>query len=631
MLHKITEVLIADFVGESEWFSQFFEQKNGQEIFYEQKLKLKLSESLSQIANFFCYSVLSGEYVKDDIAFHELITEIKKISSDQYEATLFKENTQLSTASLNYLKIIEETCNSYEEFHKLIEIRIKNSGIDIVFISPKEKETDFLQTYNYFDSDLVNTYNNFSLLLYLNHLDHLFDESINYFKVLLQLENKFNSIKSALPYVGAIIEKISFLKYKWHIRQITTFKSLKSKAVQRSYIDGSEVLSINETPQFQSANGKLCCWKEHLDNHYGYLEHSDYYLKNFKRIISVEKPCFFEIHFLIKYFKDERPSYINLKEIIECLEDRRKEFVNNDELFNKNYNYALNNLFSLLVDKTDVDEVEVLTLKEKIDSLQNTTSNDNFFVDSKFLKYNLNKINRLVDDREPLEINNVQILKLIDTIKTLIISCEAKIEWSQNHHNLLYQLPYDESVVEYMENEKINVYYASSFLLPLSVEQSHKEFHDLKTEFQNNYYNYNILSTLKKEFQVIKELQEKAKSNDKKSIETLSIFTAVISFIVGTVSGFSFIDSFVQALIFMLLFSASLVTFVLLIFTSTKGIESIKKNWIILSCFYLGFVAVLLFLFVYKNEVDDKVELEKLRIEKGIMNKPNTKTPAIGK
>ncbi len=624
MLNSITQILEQNYMGESEWFSQFFVQEGDKKILKEEDLNEKLFQDLSTVADLFCRSVLIGEYVKDVKSFQKTIKEIKKITSDLYEATLFEENSALSTGSMNFLKIIEESCNTYQEFQKHIEIHTNNSGIEIVFITPKERDQDFINSYNYFSVDLLNNFNNFYLLLSLNQLDHFFDESINYFKSLIQLENRFNSIKSTLPYIGAINEKISFLKYKWKIRQITTLKTLKLRSVQRSYIAGAEVFSINESPQFQSSNHKLSSWKEHLDNHYEYTEHSDYYSRNFKIIVDTPKPNFFQYHFLIKYFKDIDPSFLNLKELIENIELRKEEFAHNDskDLFYKNYNYSLNNAFSFLVDENNVSEEEINSLKAKIDSLQTRTGNDNFFVDYKFLKYTINKLKNLVKNREPLEINNTVIIEKIEKIRSLIISCENKIEWSVNHHNLLYQLPYDESLVEYFENEhKTTVYYASSFLLPLSVEQSHQEFQNLKLDFQNNHNNHYFLTSLNKEFQVIRELQDKAKTNDKKSIETLSIFTAVISFIVGTVSGFSFITSFVQALIFMLIFSVSLVTFVLLIFTSTKGIERIKNNWKSISIFYGSFLLLLVLLFLYKNLYDDRTELEKLRIKKEISNK----------
>lgn len=182
-------------------------------------------------------------------------------------------------------------------------------------------------------------------------------------------------------------------------------------------------------------------------------------------------------------------------------------------------------------------------------------------------------------------------------------------------------MPYNESLVDYNADDIDKVYYASSFLLPLSLEQINKEFFDIKIEFQNKFNHFEILSSLNKEFGVIKEIRSKAEESDKKSIETLTIFTAIISFIVGTVSGFSFIDSFVKALIFILIFSISLLTFVLLIFISTKGIDKILNQKKVIISSYIGALVILFLLFTYKNMFDDKFELEKYRASKEIGNK----------
>lgn len=333
------------------------------------------------------------------------------------------------------------------------------------------------------------------------------------------------------------------------------------------------------------------------------------------------KNTFQEFHLLIKYFKDVKPNYENLKEVVEKFHKREEEFKDNYQIFLKNILYALNNQFSLLIEVPSINEQEVFDLKKKIDSLQDKTGFDNFFVDFKFLKFNIQKLNELIVSRDALEVKS-EITTKIQLIRNLIISCEKKMKWSENHHNLLYQLPYDESLVHYHDNEIIDsVYYASSFLLPLSIEQKQKQFLDLKLEFQEKFNHYEILGTLNKEFSVIKDLKDNVESSDKKSIETLTIFTAIISFIVGTVSGFSFIDSFIKAIIFILIFSFSLMSFVMLIFIATRGLDKIFKYKKTIISSYISFIILLTFLFLYKNLVDDKKELEKIKISKTIDNK----------
>ena len=583
MLKKLQENLDSEFIGKSEWFSSFFTDVRDLATLQEDKLKTFLNEFLIQQSEELSISILTGEYISNKNFQRDLDNIIKTVNSI-YEKILFSENTILHNYTNNFVKILENTLLAYKKRYNQIKIHTYNPSTEIVFIDSKENNEESIKCYESFGKEVSVSFENVFFILGLSTYDHFFDESIDYFRSLINFKNRLNTSQKASLYFSVIDEKASFLEYKWRIRQITTSKILNNKTY-RSYIIDNDIISINENPSFQSERKELKTWKLYLEKHYHYIENYSLESEIINELLGKDKPSMLEVHTLIKNFKDVNPNYENLKSVVESFEKRENEFEDNKRVFFKNLNYALNNQFSSLIKKKDAIDEDVRNLKIKIDALQNKIGYDNFFVDFKYLKYSIKKLENLILNREPLEIKQ-EISTLINNIRELIITCERKIEWSENHHNLLYQLPYEESLVFY-DSEKIEkVYYASTFLLPLSVEQIQKEFFELKIEFNNKYNYLEILSTLDKEFSVIKEMKEK----DVKSIELISLFTAVISFIIGGVSGFKFIEDWKTALLFDVVFSTSLISFLIVLFAFTRGLELVKKYFYYILGFYLIFL-----------------------------------------
>ncbi|MCT3949059.1 hypothetical protein HZQ32_11020 [Elizabethkingia anophelis] len=598
MLKQLQENLNSEFIGKSDWFSFFFTDKDDPTTIQEEGIKAFMNDFLTKQSDCLAISILTGEYIYNK-NFISDIDDIIKTLNPIYDNLIFFESTILHNCTNNFVKILEKTLLGYKKLYNQIKIHTYNPNTEIVFIDSKENNDESIKCFDFFGKEVSISFENVFFILGLSSYDHFFDESIDYFRSLINFENRLNVSQKASQYYIAITEKVFFLKYKWGIRQITTSKFLNNKT-NKSYIIDNDIISINESPSFQSERKELKKWKTYLEKHYQYVENFILESHIINELSEKDKPSMLEIHALIKHFKDGNPNYENLKNVVENFEKREKEFETERQIFFKNLNYALNNQFSLLIEKKDVTDEEVGNLKIKIDALQNKIGYDNFFVDFKYLKYSIKKLEKLILNREPLEIKQ-DINALINNIRELIITCERKIEWSENHHNLLYQLPYEESLVHYGTEKIEKVYYASTFLLPLSVEQIQKEFFELKLEFNNKYNYLEILSTLDKEFSVIKEMKEK----DVKSIELISLFTAVISFIIGGVSGFKFIEDWKTALLFDIVFSTSLISFLIVLFAFTRGIDLVKKYlYYILGFYFIFLTSILLITNIGKKNVE---------------------------
>lgn len=611
MVGKILKLVQESFIDEIDWHTKFFNQDNS---INETTLNLFINETLADLINYFSESIIIGEYeLKADI--EDILIDIEKKTSSIYDnlTEQYIENAILFQSVQKLINALNLVTSTYTNFCKLISIHKTYPNYDLLF-SSSPNTSALIDEFNFEDKIIGEIFNFFNTLELFRH-DHFFDERIEYYKDLLELEESINSTRFPFKHVSALNIKISFLKHKWVIRQNTTAQIIKQGTSLKCFLIDNKLISVHDVPVLNSSSPKLNDWKFYLEHHYDSNNLTDFFIKKYQslKLIELKNLDFYNLHFLIKYHKDVNTDFNNLSKIVIEIEKRESDWLSNKEVYYKNLNYALNNQFSLLVENIDLDENIIITLRDKISSLQKESSNDNFFVEFKYLQYRIKKLKSLLESRVPLEDINTTIKKSLKDIRLLFTECERKIKWSQNHHNLLYQLPYEESLVEYNSpTEDINkIYFASSFLLPLSIEQVTYDFQKLKIEFNNEFNHFEVFSSLDKEFKIIRDLKDEVKGSDKKSIETITIFTAIISFIVGSISGYKFIDSFPAAIIFLLVFSTSLFSFVLLIFISTKGVEVLKSYKKQIACVYITIILSIFIIFYFKNWNEENLNLDK--------------------
>lgn len=645
MIDKITLLIRKEFLDNVDWHLEYFDENNV--LINKAELEEKVNTTLLEVSKFYIESILSGEYIKENDFETRLLANEEVINIFLNSNSPFEDLQFYEIVFNKLVKSLQLFLTDYSNFFKIIDIHNTHPSLDIVFSSSKNTSRVLFDL----NEEVQNSYFNFSRILKLNQLDHFFDESIGYFKNLVELEGSIKNSKHASPFDAAVILKLSFLKYKWSIRQITTLKALKRTGSSKSYLVDNVLISLQEAPTLSVGNSKIIDWKVYLDNHYDSENLPSYFYRKYDelKLLNLSELTFYQLHFLIKYHKDIKSNYENLSNVVKEIESRESSFTNEKErfLFYKNLNYALNNQFSLLVQIPNSKKEDVEVLRDKIIAFQSRTSNENFFVEVKYLKYKIETLEKLVNGRKALD-TEMDIRTYLEEIRSLFTKCESKINWSKNHHNLLYQLEHSESLVPL--NSGVNdVYFASSFLLPLSTEQIDSEFQELRTKFNNDFNHLEVLGALTKEFTLIKDLKSNVESSDKKSIETITIYTAVISFIVGTVSGFSFVNTFFKALIFLLIFSSALSFFVLMVFISTRGVDFIKRNkdYFFSACGFLIFLLSILCFFNYcesevsqkemnvkynkkidslNNIYDSKMNLLKEQLKHEIYRKPDTLT-----
>ena len=578
-------------------------------------------EQESFITDFFkilSISVLLGEYISITNFFEKLKKiedEIKKlltydgvVSSREIAAQSRKISEQIIGVSSAITIAIER----YKDFCKHIENAYSDNKKDFVF----ERNNTLIEKQNQKDLALENE----ELILYfenilkVNTIDHFLSSKKESIVEILNVEFYFKQHLSPLlkdtfeDILNIIFQKLNFFKYKWKQRQEVEFSYLE---------DGSH----KELNTQEITLPELKKWENIINLQYEFQTHWQRNITNrVKPYLKIENlkedtPKVF-IHQLIKYYKDIAPDYKKGYQIADFLIKSRK----NSEKYNYDAyvedilcNYALNNAFScFLKEETSIENIfsKYYETEEKLTSITRNY----------FLKYKLlNKVFELLLQKykevsKEIFINEYQ--GYLNKCKDILTSYKEYKDWSLENFNYIYLLPYEESLVNFkIESEIFPIFFASSFVLPPSHLEIEKHYKEIEEKFNklNSYLEFSLF--FNNETNEINKIKESVKETDKRSIETLTIFTAIISFIIGDVALFQFIKTFIDAIIFILSYAIALSIFVLLIFVYTKEAEKIKSYWRFLGGFYAVSILLLggLFCLRYHFEENERKEVEELK------------------
>lgn len=586
---------------------------------FDEEINAFEQEQESFIIDFFrilSISVLLGEYISIADFFQKLNKiekEIKKLPI-YGEALSNRGGTPLRKISEQIVGIgsaITIAIERYKDFCKHIENAYSDNKKDFIFEinSTLEKNQKDLPPIH---KELISYFQN---ILKVNTIDHFLSSKKESIVEILNIEFYFK--QSPVPFFTEIsniaFQKANFLKYKWKQRQEVEF----------SYLEDSTHKELNTQ---EITLPELKEWENIINLQYEYQSNWQKSITNrVKSYLKIENlkdntPKFI-IHQLIKYYKDIAPDYKKGYQIADFLIKSRK----NSEKYNYDAyvedifcNYALNNAFScFLKQETSIENIfsKYYETEEKLTSITR-----NYFLKYKFL----NKVFELLLQKykevsKEFFINEYQ--EYLNKCKDILTSYKEYKDWSLENFNYIYLLPYKESLVDFkIESKNLPIFFASSFVLPpshLEIEKHYKEIEE-KYNKLNSYLEFTLF--FNNETNEINKIKESIKGTEKRSVETLTIFTAIISFIIGNVALFQFIKTFYEALIFILIYVIALSVFVLLIFVSTKGFKKIISYWRFLGCFYAVLILLLggLFCLRYHFEENETKEVEELkkRIEK---------------
>jgi hypothetical protein len=321
------------------------------------------------------------------------------------------------------------------------------------------------------------------------------------------------------------------------------------------------------------------------------------------KIENKENLNFKDYHVSIKEYKDGTKNLSqveNLNEKFKVLYKAEIDKTTNNQFdkraLHTTCNYMMNNEFSFMLGHNEI-EFPIITDKYKeIKNLQLETRIKNYFPCVKYAYYLSNKLDSFFKNTE---VDSSEVKPFIDKFEGALRDSYENYEWCKDKNFLAFQLPSEECKIKY-NNEGIDYsfFLASSFVLPLNYEKILGELKEFSRKLEKYKTLLEVHENLKAEKSTIKELRENIEKNDRRSIEILGVFSAIVLFTSSSVQIFSIKDvQFKDALKFMLCFSYSLTLFIFLIWLITR--ENIKSVTTIHRMFFfaLAFVALISLLF----------------------------------
>ena len=491
----------------------------------------KKEEFLNDIIKALCISVLCGEYIECKDFFEkleELEVRVKELPNrtNDFQPDIQSQIFDVSSAIIIVVEL-------YKDFFREIENYYSEDRIQFLFQRntqiKKELNKDNLQI----ETEKKIKY--FLNLLSVTSIDHFPSTEDKYIFEVFKTEEFIENFKNPIfrDITTVIDEKIKFLRFKWKERR------LQENPLMHSYLEDGIHKKIGE---YSTSNLKLNEWKEIINTQYelnsnGWKALLSDRVKLYKNDDVESFTESLKIHQLIKYYKDVNPNTKKLQEISKkLLKDKSKKLCTN---FYDKYaeaifcNYALNNEFSKYLDNET--SVENITSRyEEVNAKLIDTIN-NYFLKFKYLNKVFDILTpKITDTSKEFFIEKYD--EILDKCKKILNDYQRSIDWALINFNYIFLLPITESKAKFIiDGKEYDIFFASSFVLPPTSKRIEDDYNLAKEKFDKLYSYLDFAKFFSNEINEIQNIKKDLDSKEVKSIELLSLFTAVISFIIGGV------------------------------------------------------------------------------------------------
>lgn len=325
-------------------------------------------------------------------------------------------------------------------------------------------------------------------------------------------------------------------------------------------------------------------WIDYIDSHYELNDNWKYIIEDdfkSKANIELKDQSLRQLHRGIKYYKDvdkissSSKQLNNITTIIQTKWNKAKEKKQTNPFdFHAlaiSLNYSVNNELSLACEDLKTDISKVKEIYNRVIDIQEETRINNFFPQHKFLYFLLAKLDEIDRNHKALEsIKEYRII--VDECLKIIKSYEKNVLWSEKNYNYVFQLPYDECLIELKNDANIDkIFIYSSFLMPLPKDKYVAELKEYKAQILQRDASIKVLENINTDISHIKD-------RELKMMEMLGIFTALISFVAASLPTFRLFNTALEAALFILALGTSFASFVFLLLVTARGLDKIKKH-----------------------------------------------------
>ncbi len=425
--------------------------------------------------------------------------------------------------------------------------------------------------------------------LLLSKIDFKISLNEDLLKELILLKRFFEEQKEEkFYYIQILVEKVNFLIYKVCYRYSQENRRyIVSNRIDMEFVD-LESLNIQ----------KLSDFKDIIHSHYvdeSQIKGDSIHKKRFtefKNLPYNSKFSFLSIHVAIKEYKDYSKELSKLIDLKERITEGNIEY-NNSLNFDQKakrilIGYLNNNIISSILENSKNDTSKLTLLETYINENERDNQVTNFFPYYKKLGFIKEAIEQ---ESRKKEVDYEKIEKLKIDFDKFLKEYAEKLNWCSKNNFHTFQLPYKECLVDFVfaNYGTIKCFIASSFVLPIN----YKVYQEKVEEYKSESLLIGSTVRLQERMKELQKLRTEVDNTDKRHIEILSIFSAVVLFGAGNIQLFTKVESSYQAVIFMLLFGYVLGLFVLLIWFITRA-DAVKfrnlsfMHYIIAALFIFG-------------------------------------------
>lgn len=623
-LNKVIEFLKSPDGFEDEWLIHFDFSDANKEV-SQKEIIGKINSTLNKVYEFLNFSVISGEFIdsieeykaeikaiQDSISLIQSSIELKEDYFDSQEILVDSFLNSFALPLKNSLKDIDHLCVRYERKFLL------NSTDEILF--------DAISKNSIFDNlkDLAKI---LRLNIKLTDIDR--DLSVNK-KLLSDLLITRKELEILIPknnntYISILYDKCNYLIRKVLYR----FNQDKKTSYLYAFDYQDKELTFEDVKPgiFEIFDSVTMKHYSIGDNDYNFSDIDKIHEKK-RKLIPLR--CL-EYHHLVKTYKDKNQNFkqvTNLyNEFVEiCNSETTSSSITTYDI--KSYyiikNYIKNNKFSIQLESNLVNLAEAEKSLSEIKHLQQETRIRNYFPYFKICAF----IDDLLQKTFKNSIDDYsEVSSIINKMELYLKEAFVNYEWCKDRNFMAFQLPKKECCIEHPEL-KVNIFLSSSFVLPLNYDKIELDLKEFKRRVDNYKTICEVHLNLKKEKDIILKLKSDMELSERKSIEILGIFSAIVLFTSGSIQIFSIDGMTVKdGLRFMLIFSYSIVLFVFLIWLISR--DNLKNLTIIHKAFSVVLFVITIISFLYVLDIEIPISHNKKQTEIKSVQIPIKQTPEI--
>jgi hypothetical protein len=552
-----------------------------------------------------CKSIIEGDYI-GQLDYKSNLNEVKK-ELETFRSRLLEQNTPINDSNLDSFaqnvetidlnEIIRPVLLCIDRINVLIDQIKKRDKLELhkpLFIVNDESNkwvSEFSEAYRY-ASDIN------SLLIGIEYYDNFLTVDHNTLKNLAYIHTQINDQCLINDEIKELMRIKCYILIKKILLRLDEDKVFSYRYVH-NYQDKQLIEFTNPLTNFTEIDDLIA-------NHY-----KDDIDGNSKSNIDVKaRPIlqkkkngkalkYSDYQILSKYYKDKAKSE---KELIELRElfDRNS---NSSYISNICDQYLLNNCLSLYKDKQDDHEIRNTYIHIKV--LESANGIKNYFPHLYFCKYLRDTLNRIIETKNDIN----QFDKLLVEFNDVKKEAYKTYEWCKDSDFMSYRVPFDECLFidgEGEQQKKLHI--ASSYILPNNYEQIKFELDELSNDYQKF---ITLKETIKETVKLTNEVNEAKKAfenAEKKNIEILSIFSAIVLFVASEIQLFRFITEAHQAIMYTLILAFCISVFVLLIWVITRDNNINSANWFII--IVLGFGSFFSLYYAYTNPFPEQPKIK---------------------